>query len=297
MTVALVVAAAFWCAHVAIAVWGPGRALFSYDSAQYALAGRHLAEHGRLMTPYAYASTLREGSGPPYPLLAGHPLVPLLEAPLFKLFGAHAWASLVPMAVCYLLAVACAVELVLLSGGSAPLAAIVGVALATAPRMLENATDGLSEMPFLAAWTAAMLVLARMRRDPHPLRIGACLGLAHLARPVVVPTLPMWLAAVALASEPGRRLRNTAVAFAGFGLLALTLFLYKWRTTGSPFTDVGGTMLLTQLSPEFAPHIVARILHPPNALAWIRAHPDALVHKLATSLPFMVSQALSLIHI
>ena len=288
------VAAAFWCAHVAIAVWAPGRALFSYDSAQYALAGRHLAEHGRLLTPYAYASTLREGAGPPYPLLAGHPLVPLLLAPLFRLFGAHAWVSLVPMAICYLITVACGVELVLLSGGSPLLAAIVGVALATAPRMLENATDGLSEIPFVAAWTAAMLVLARMRREPHPLRLGACLGLAHLARPVVVPTLPVWLVAVALASEPGRRVRNTAVAFGGFGLLALTLFLYKWRTTGSPFTDVGGTMLLTQLSPEFAPHIVARLLHPPNALAWIRAHPGALVHKLATSLPFMAGQAFML---
>ena len=292
--VALLVAAACWCAHVAIAVWAPGRALLTYDSAQYALAGRHLAEHGRLATPYAYTSTLREGAGPPYPLLAGHPLVPLMLAPLFKLFGAHAWVTLVPAAVCYLVTVACAVELVLLSGGSAPLAGIVGVALAIAPGMLQNAADGLSEMPFAAAWSAAMLVMTRMRRDPQPLRLGACLGIAHLARPVVVPALPVWLAAVAVASEPGRRLRNVGVAFGGFSLFALSLVLYKWGATGSPFTDVGGTMLLTQLSPEFQPHDVARLLHVPDAVAWIRAHPGALVHKLTTSLPFMVGEAFRL---
>jgi len=292
--VALAVAAAFWCAHVAVEVWTPGRALLTYDSAQYALAGRHLAEHGRLMTPFAYASTLREGVGPPYPLLAGHPLLPLMLAPLFKLFGAHAWLTLVPMAVCYLLTVACAVELVLLSGGSATLAGIVGGALAMSPGMLQNAADGLSELPFATAWTAAMLVMTRMRRDPQPLRLGACLGLAHLARPVVVPTLPVWLAAVALASEPGRRPRNAAVAFGGFALFALSLLLYKWRATGSPFTDVGGIMLLTQLAPEFQQYTVARLLHLPNALAWIRAHPGALVHKLAGSLPFMVGEAFRL---
>jgi hypothetical protein len=110
----------------------------------------------------------------------------------------------------------------------------------------------------------------------------------------VVPTLPVWLAALALASEPGRRVRNPAVMLAGFSLFSLSLLLYKWRATGSPFTDVGGTMLLTGLAPEFQPHDVARLLHPPDAIAWIRAHPGALVHKLATSLPFMVGQAFRL---
>jgi 4-amino-4-deoxy-L-arabinose transferase-like glycosyltransferase len=292
--VTLVVAAAFWCVHVGVAVWAPGGPLLSFDSAQYALAGRHLAEHGRLATPFAYVGTLRAGAGPPYPLLAGHPLLPLLLAPLFKLLGAHAWVTLVPMAVCYLLTVACGMELVLVSGGSALLAGVVGVALATTPSMLANAIDGLSELPFAAAWTAAMLVLTRFRRAPQPLWLGACLGLAHLARPVVVPALPLWLAAVALASEPGRRLRNMAVALAGFSAFAASLLLYKWRATGNPFSDVAGIMLLTQLAPEFQPHDVTRLLHPPDALSWIRAHPDALVRKLASSLPFMAGQVLRL---
>jgi hypothetical protein len=160
--------------------------------------------------------------------------------------------------------------------------------------MLANATDGLSEMPFAAAWAAAMVVLARMRRSPHPLRLGACLGLAHLARPVVAPALPAWLAGLALASEPSRRIRNVAVALGSFALLASSLVLYKWRATGSPFTDVGGIMLLAQLAPEFQPHDVARMLHPPDALAWIRAHPGALFDKLVVSLPFMVGHAFRL---
>jgi hypothetical protein len=48
------------------------------------------------------------------------------------------------------------------------------------------------------------------------------------------------------------------------------------------------------LAPEFQPHDVARLLHPPDALSWIRAHPDALVRKLASSLPFMAGQVLRL---
>src|SRR5262249_26876656 len=163
---------AFWCVQAWVGVRAPGRALFSYDSAQYALAGRELAEHGALATPYAYVGTLREGSPPPYPLLAGHPLVPLLLAPLFRLFGAHAWVSLLPVALAYLVTVLCAAELVLRSGGSPVLAGAVGAALAGTPLALANATDGLSEMPAAAAWTGAMLILARMRREPRPGWLG-----------------------------------------------------------------------------------------------------------------------------
>jgi 4-amino-4-deoxy-L-arabinose transferase-like glycosyltransferase len=292
----LVFAALLWGVHAWLTIARPQRALFTFDSAEYALAGRELVQTGRLATPFAYVGTLREGAHPPYPLLAGHPLLPLLEAAVFRVCGVHAWGSLVPVALAYLVTVALAMRLAVAAGSSWPLAVIAGLALAGTPAMLANASDGLSELPFTAAWTAALLVLAKFRRTPRALLLGALLGLAHLARPVVVPTLPVWLAAVALAAGPDhpRRLRRVAEVLAGFAPFALAIVIYKWRATGNPFADVGSFMLLVGLAPEFQPQNVARFLHPPDAVAWIRAHPGAFTHKLAGSLPFMAGTALHL---
>jgi hypothetical protein len=290
----LLLAAAVWMFHAWWTIARFDRARFTYDSAQYALAARELATTGRLATPYSYVGPLRETSRPPYPLLAGHPLVSLLEAPIFAVFGAEAWISVVPAMLCHLLSVLLGAILVLESGGGMLLAAAVGVTLAGTPAMLGFATDGLSEMPFTAAWTAAMLLLVRLPRVPRPVLLGVFLGLAHLARPVVVPTLPLWLAGAAWAAPPGQRLRSVALVSAGFVPFAGGLLLYKWGATGHPFAEVGNIMLLVGLAPEFGVHDVARLLHPPDAIAWARAHPDALVAKLAQNVPEMARQALHL---
>ena len=294
MLALLLVGAALWGVNAWITLAAPGRALLSFDSAEYALAARELATTGKLATPYSYVGALDEARRPPYPLLAGHPLLPMLEAPVFKLFGAHAVGTLVPVAVAYLVTLALAAQLALAAGASPAVALVAGLALAATPSMLANATDGLSEMPFTAAWTGALLVLAMSRRRARPFVLGALLGLAHLARPVVVPTLPVWLIACAWAAAPRTRIRTVALVLAGFVPCALALLVYKWRATGSAFTDVGGIMLLTDLAPQFQPQDVARLLHPPNAMAWLQAHPDALVAKLRHSVPEMVSQALRL---
>lgn len=288
----LVLGLACWSLHAWLTLAAPGRALLSFDSAEYALAARELVTTGRLATPYSYVGALDERLRPPYPLLAGHPLLPVLEAPVFAIFGAHAWGTLVPVALAYLATLLLAARLALAAGASPAVALVAGIALATAPGMLVTATDGLSELPFTALWTAALLVLATFQRTPRALLLGLLLGLAHLTRPVVVPTLPVWLVAAAWAAAPRTRLRTVAQVLAGFVPCALALLLYKWRETGSPFTDVGGIMLLTGLAPEFKPQDVARLLHPPNAVEWIRAHPEALLAKLSQSAPFMLSQAL-----
>jgi 4-amino-4-deoxy-L-arabinose transferase-like glycosyltransferase len=287
-------AAAVWSFHAWWTIARPDRARFTYDSAQYALAGRELATTGRLATPYSYVGPLREGRRPPYALLAGHPLVPMLEAPVFALFGADPSRSIVPVMLAYLVTVLLGALLVLECGGGSLLGAAVGVTLAGSPAMLLFASDGLSEMPFTAAWTGAMLLLVRLRHAPRPVALGILLGLAHLARPVVVPTLPVWLAAAAWAAPAGQRARTAAWILGGFVPLAVLLLLYKWLSTGEPFADVGRIMLLAGLAPEFGAHDVARLLHPPDPVAWIRAHPGALVEKLARNLPAMASQALRL---
>jgi 4-amino-4-deoxy-L-arabinose transferase-like glycosyltransferase len=287
-------AAAIWMFHAWWMVVRVDRARFTFDSAQYALVGREVATTGHIATPYAYVGTLHADRRPPYPLLAGHPLLPLLQAPVFALLGAKPGNAIVPVMLCHLLTVLLAALLVLECGGGSLLAAAVGVTLAGTPAMLAFATDGLSEMPFIAAWTGAMLLLARFPRKPRPFVLGILLGLAHLARPVVVPTLPLWLAASAWAAPPGARVRSAARVLAGFAPLALAWFFYKWHSTGEPFRDVGGIMLLVDLAPQFAAHDVARLLHPPDAVGWIRAHPGALFTKLARNLPAMAAQALRL---
>src|SRR5262249_12575323 len=47
---------------------------------------------------------------------------------------------------------------------------------------------------------------------------------------------------------------------------------YKWKATGSPWTDVGGYLLLTGVTPEYAVSRLNRMTPPPEAGAWIRAH-------------------------
>ncbi len=288
----LLFATALWIAHVWLMLVRPERSVFSFDSAEYALAGRHFVRTGVMATPFSYVGALRPGTHPPYPLLAGHPLLPLLEAPVFALIGERPWGSIVPVFLSYLATVALIALLALETGATSAIAAIAAIVAATA--MLGFAADGLSELPFTAAWTGALLVLAAFRRAPRALGLGMLLGLAHLARPVVVPTLPAWLLAAAWAAPKGARLRHVAWVVAGFAPFACALLLYKWRATGSAFTDVGGIMLLSDLAPAFKPYDVARLLHPPAALGWIRAHPEAFVRKLSDSLPFMAQQALGL---
>lgn len=302
-------AAAVWTFHAWWTIARLDRARFTYDSAQYALAARELAEAGRLRTPYSYVGPLRVAPGPPWPLVAGHPLVPLLQAPVFAVFGAGPWTALVPVVLAHLLTVLLGAWLVLELGGGPLLAGAAGVALAGSPMMLAFATDGLSEMPFTAVWTAAMLVLARMARtrpgpvagrDPAnaprhgPLVLGVLLGVAHLARPVVAPTLPLWLAGATWAAPPGRRLRAAAAVAAAFAPFAAAWLAYKQVTLGQPFFEVGNIMLLTGLAPGFGEYDVARLLHPPDAVAWIAAHPAAFTAKLAANLPAMVLRALQL---
>src|ERR1044072_9116464 len=83
-------------AHARMSVVAPDAARFSFDSAEYALAGRAWLETGRLVTPFVHPAALESSPGPPYPLLVGHPLVPALDAVAFAIFGTDPLATLAP---------------------------------------------------------------------------------------------------------------------------------------------------------------------------------------------------------
>src|SRR5689334_21553522 len=94
-------AAALAWVHIRIVVLGPDAARFSFDSAEYALAGRAWLETGRLVTPFVHPASLGASPGPPYPLVVGHPLVPALDALAFALFGRDPLVTLVPAGLAY----------------------------------------------------------------------------------------------------------------------------------------------------------------------------------------------------
>ena len=85
MAVALAVAAcAAWLIHADAWDLGGRSPVLSYDAAQYALAGRELAEHGRLATPFALPAELALHAHPPWPLSLVQPGLVMAEAAVFR---------------------------------------------------------------------------------------------------------------------------------------------------------------------------------------------------------------------
>ena len=277
-------AAALALAHRHVAVTGPDAARFTFDSAEYALAGRTWLETGRLATPFVHPAALGNAPGPPFPLLAGHPLVPALDAVAFALTGRNADATLLPPLFAFVACVLLVARLALSLAGSRLAALGAALAFASSPWALQFACEGRTEMPFAALLTAALLLLRELPRAPRPVALGIVLGFAHLARPVVVPLLPALALGVLLLSPRGARTRNAWRALAGFLPLAALTAIYKWASVGNPFADVGGYLVLSGLSPEWAVGRLNRMTPPPDALAWLHAHPGALAGKVAGNL-------------
>jgi len=147
-------------------------------------------------------------------------------------------------------------------------------------------------MPFAALLTAAFVLLWELPGRPRAFLLGITLGLAHLARPVVVPLLPAWILGIALLAPPRRRAVTFGLAAAGFLPIAALTALYKWQATGSPWTDVGGYLLLTGVTPEFVVSRLNRMTPPPDAGAWIAAHNGTWIAKVARNLKSVVYGAL-----
>jgi 4-amino-4-deoxy-L-arabinose transferase-like glycosyltransferase len=267
--------------HRHVTVTGPDADRFTFDSAEYALAGRTWLETGRLETPFVHPAALGNAPGPPFPLLVGHPLVPALDALAFAIDGRTADATLLPSMLAFVACVLLVARLALSLAGSRAAAIAAAAAFATSPWALKFACEGRTEMPFAALFTAALLLLCELPVAPRPLALGIALGFAHLARPVVVPLLPVLALGFWLLSPPVGRARFAVRALAGFLPLAALTALYKWAATGNPFTDVGGYLLLTGISPEWAVARLNRMTPPPDALAWLREHPGLYAEKLA----------------
>ncbi len=279
--------------HLTLTVRRSDRALFSFDSAEYAVAGRHLADTGRLATPYSYPGLLAAAGHPPFALVAGHPLVPVLDAALFRLAGPRPALTLIPAALAFVLTVLFAAWLGRGLSGSRAVGLATGAAVALAPAMLHHGSEGLSEMPFTAALVAGFLLLAQLPDRPRPLLLGICLGLAQLTRPVMMPLLPAWLAGAWLLAPPNRRLRTLGLLLLGVVPAGVLLALYKWVATGSPSTDAGGTLLLANLTPALSFGHVVRSVSLPAPVPFVLAHPGLMLHKALREAPGLALAAVN----
>lgn len=272
-------------AHLEITVRRPDRPLLTYDSAEYAIAGRHLARTGTLATWFVHPDELATPRRPPFPMIVGHPLVPMLNAAVFTVGGTGTVATLIPPALCFLVLVGCAAALGRRLGDSAAAGIFAGLAVSLSAPVLAFSSEGLSEIPFTAAWMGALVLLWDLPNRPRALVLGFVLGIAHLARPIMVPMLPAWLLGIALAAAPKSRMRTVGLTLVGFIACAAPLALYKWVAAGNPLADVARYNLLSYLSPELTPVRIHRMIHPPSPLPYLLAHPEALVAKFAYFAP------------
>jgi hypothetical protein len=254
-----------WSLHAAS--WDLGRRspVLNYDTAQYALAARELAEHGRLATSFALPIELSRTGKPPWPLAVVQPGLVLAEAAIFRLVPnvirigtlfvfylqvphQREWLTLLIPFFCYLLlgsllALVSARLLERHAPATTPLerrlaALTIGLAFLLDPEAQHFAVGGFTELPFALGLAGAFAALVSERAAPRrPLLFGLLLGIAGSFRANMLWLAPM-LAVAAAALAPERRKRVFALTMLGFALPLAPWWWYKWCVYGSPGWDL-----------------------------------------------------------
>jgi hypothetical protein len=258
LLIALLAVAGAWLWLEHARAWDLGRAspVLGYDAAQYAVAARELAEHGRLATPFALPVELARHATPPWPLALVQPGLVLVESALFRIAGTSSperssWLVLVLPFVCYLaagigLAVVCsrlvtdhAPEVTALERFMA--AFVVGLAFLLDPEAQHFAIGGFTELPFTLGLAASVALLALDART-RPIAFGVGLGVAGLFRGNILWLAPI-LAAAYGASAPERRVRAFTRALLGLALVLAPWWIYKGLAFGNPAWDLSALSL------------------------------------------------------
>jgi hypothetical protein len=257
LPVVLLSAAGLWLLHAQAWDLGGRSPILNYDTAQYALAGRELAWHGHLATPYALPVELATHASPPWPLAVVQPGLVLFEAAVFRLLPARgafalsdsrAWLTLMlPFGSFLLLAAGLSLSVRHLftrwwpdSPFTVRVGAMLtlGLAFALDPEAQHFAIGGFTELPFTVGLLFAFLGLALEAPARIPLAYGVVLGLAGLFRANMLWLAPLFAAGAAWSAPPGRRVRTCVLVLVGFALPLSPWWFYKWRQFGSPAWDL-----------------------------------------------------------
>jgi hypothetical protein len=254
-----------WMLHAD--AWGLGgrSPVLNYDSAQYALAARELATHGRLATTFALPLELTRHAAPPWPLAVVQPGLVLAEAALFRMVpqairlggvtfmnlsrpDEREWLALVLPFCCFiliglLLAVVASRLLFrhapkLAEGWRLTAALTVGLAFYLDPEAQHFATGGFTEGPFTLGLLLALAALALGEAPRRPLLFGLLLGVTGTLRANMLWLAPVLALGAMLLAPRGRRLRVLTFVLLGYAAPLAPWWLYKWREFGSPAWDL-----------------------------------------------------------
>jgi hypothetical protein len=254
-----------WMLHAD--AWGLGgrSPVLNYDSAQYALAARELATHGRLATTFALPLELARHATPPWPLAVVQPGLVLAEAALFRMTpkairvggttlvqlsrpDQREWLAIVLPFCCYILIgllLAVVASRLLRShasrlpeGRRLAAALTVGLAFYLDPEAQHFAAGGFTELPFTLGLLLALAALALGQAPRRPLLFGLLLGATGTLRANMLWLAPVLALGAMLLAPRGRRLRTLALVLLGYAVPLTPWWLYKWREFGSPAWDL-----------------------------------------------------------
>jgi hypothetical protein len=254
-----------WLLHAD--AWSLGRRspVLNYDTSQYAIAARELADHGRFGTTFALPLELATHPNPPWPLAVVQPGLVVLEAAIFRIaprelrIGGRVLGQWTRPDQIEWLVVPIGFTCFLILGASLALAtgkllwhyapsvsdaermaagSVVGLAFLLDPEAQHFAVGGFTELPFTYGFVGALAMLALGHAPRRPLLFGLLLGVTGSFRANMVWLGPMLALAAAAIAPRGGRMRVLAFAFAGLALPLVPWWIYKWRSFGNPGWDL-----------------------------------------------------------
>lgn len=307
-----------WLLHADAWSLGNRSAILSYDSAQYAVAARELARHGRFATTYALPVELERHPTPPWPLALVQPGLVISEAILFQFAPPDfrvsddrvvdarrpdqmEWMVLViPFISFIVIAVGLALATSHVLRRFAPQVSLitrvlagtmVGMAFLLDPEAQHFAVGGFTELPFTLGLLGAVAAMALGISPRLPFIFGLELGFTGAFRGSMLWLAPLFALGTAALAPPGRRARTLALVLAGYALPLTPWWLYKWREFGSPAWDLSrysvwdGVQGRTWFSIFNAPSLPAT----PTGFEAVRL----LALKVARNLPTLALQMLT----
>ena len=254
-----------WMLHAG--AWDLGRRspVLNYDTAQYAVAARELASHGRLATTFALPLELAHQSEPPWPLAVVQPGMVLVEALVLKLLphstdeggrqsgrwarpDQQEWMLLIVPFVCFLM-IATSLGLATrhlmretVPKQSTLVRAAAGLTLGLAflldPEAQHFAVGPFTELPFTLGLVLAVAALALGQASLRPFLFGLLLGFTGAFRANMLWLAPLLAAGAAMAAARERRVSVLLLVLAGFAAPLAPWWFYKWQAFGSPGWDL-----------------------------------------------------------
>lgn len=260
-----VAGATLWTLHARAWHLGGRSPVLNYDTAQYAIAAREIAQQGKLQTPFALPVELSRHARPPWPLAVIQPGLLSIEAAIFKLaperivIGGRLIAEwrrpdqrewlLVPIPfTCYVLAgtvlgLATLKLLRLYAPGvssveGALAGGLVGMAFLLDPEAQHFAVAPFTELPFTLGLVGGVAMLALGLAATRPFAFGVVLGIAAAFRANMLWMAPLFCAGAAWSADPPRRGRVLLLSALGFVLPLAPWWIYKLVAFGDPGWDL-----------------------------------------------------------